>query len=475
MVKIRRSGSWARYAGYEGLPIPTLPQAQNGVLDVGSAGGAVQVCVPHYTDHRSNDSFIVLLDDAPAPTVPPAHVGFRENITLTVPAWAFSNGRLALRYGVTDATGNGALSPSADIDVSGATDDWLDPPSFPDFVAGVATCQEIARAGGVVVRAPCATLGTGDSITIMWEGYNSVWTPVPEAAQVLLSRQLTAADIAAGYIDAFVKMTHVLPTGDGGHCLARYRVNYLGGRDETARAAISAAMAQPSDGVGAVAGVSRPAQLLLDAAEPFILASATSDAPFRSPDRPYLAPANRVWVATQPFRAITLAVDQGVAFAANDSSVLSLFADASGLASADIYYMNDKGEETRQIACNVTVADDAAVVLPVRVVSRFAGAYLVDQTKYTAYGCRATAIAGVNDFCQIYVVLPFTVVTVNVRASGSALVRGYLSSVKSLTHDDNTCTISLTDEVAETSIITLSGENCDAEITVRFERTPFSG
>lgn len=473
MMNAHYARLWSQNGGYEGLAAPILPQAQDGVLDVANVGGVVQVRVPRYTDYRSNDSFIVLQDDAPAPTASPSDVDRGEDITLTVPAWAFSDGPLTLRYSVTDAAGNGALSPPMQVVVSGAASVWLEPPTFPDFGAAVATSQEVARAGGVTVRAPCNALKVGEGITMMWEGYTNIWTPVRDMARVLLSRQVTAADMAAGYIDAFAGMADVLAAGDGGHCVARYFINQPEGVSEAVAAAAPAAVPRAPGGVDAVSGISRPAVLLLDAAEPFILASATSGAPYRTKERPHLAPANRVWIATQPRRTILLSVDQGVVFADNDSDELMLRTDDAGLATADIYYLL-RGGKPAPVTCRVTVVDDEADALVVRVASTFAGAYRVDSSGLMVYGCRATAVAGANDFCQISVVMPIALRTVDVTASGSALVRGYDGFVRSLTHNDNTCTITITNDVAETAIITLDSEECHADIQVIFNRTPFS-
>jgi len=472
MMRSPHARRWSQNGGYEGLATPVLPQAQNGVLDVGVVGGAVQVRVPRYTDYRISDSFIVMLNDAPAPTTPPQDVEPDEDLTLTVPAWAFSNGSLVLRYGVTDAAGNGALSPPAQVVVTGAASVWLDPPTFPDFIAGVATFQEVAQAGGVTVRAPCDALGIGNNITIIWEGYTDIWTPVRDMARVLLSRQVTAADMNAGYIDAFARMADVLAAGDGGHCVARYIVNQPGGPSKTARAVTTVPVGRTPGNGDAIAGISRPALLLLDAAESFILASATSGAPCRAPEKPYLAPANRVWIATQPRRTITLTVDQGVAFVDSGSGELMLRTDDAGLATADIYYMVTEGTPA-PVTCRVTAVDDEADVLPVSVDSTFSGVYCVDRSGLMVYGCRATAIAGANDFCQICVVMPLALRTVDVTAGGSALVRGYGASVKSMTHDDHTCTITITNDVAESVIITLDSEECHADIPVSFKETPF--
>jgi len=484
MLKMLQSRRWSWNGGYEGLARAVLPQARNGVLDMGDVGDAVQVQVPRYTDYRISDSFIVLLDGAPAPSLTPPDVGKREDIILTVPAWAFSNGPLVVRYEVTDAAGNGALSPPTRIDVSGAAGAWLAPPTFPDFPAGVAGFKAVALAGGVTVRAPGAALDEGDSITILWEGYTDVWTPVPDMTRVLLSRSVTAADLATGYIDAFAKMADVLAAGEGGHCTARYIVNGPGGVSGARAARMpdcaprghAGPAGQTETATAAAlggAGVSRPAQLLLDGGEPFILVSATSGAPFRTPDKPYLAPANRVWIATLPFRAVTLSVDQGVAFSANDSSDLPLVTDAAGLAAVDIYKVQQGGSPT-PIQCYVS-ATDGETGQVAGAVCNFSGRYDVDRTRLTSFGCRRTAIAGANDVCQISVALPYGVRTVRVTTSGSALVNGYGEIGNSLTHSDYTCTISITNEVAEVVAITLEQTGyCDAEIEVDFRYSPFS-
>ncbi|GHE77263.1 hypothetical protein GCM10019059_40470 [Camelimonas fluminis] len=94
-----------------------------------------------------------------------------------------------------------------------------------------------------------------------------------------------------------------------------------------------------------------------------------------------------------------------------------------------------------------------------------------------SYGSRATAIAGAGagDVCQISVVLPPGAMQIDVAASGSALVNGYAATGLSLTHADNTCTISITNDVAETSVITLGREGeCHASFDIHFELTPFS-
>ena len=488
MLTTRQSRRWSQNGGYEGLESAVLPQARNGKLDIGNVGDAVEVRVPRYTDYRISDSFVVLLDGAPAPGVPPPDVPRNGDIPLMVPARAFSNGPVAVRYGVTDAAGNGALSPPTQIDVSGADGAWLPPPLFPDFPAGVAGFRAVALAGGVTVRAPAASLGEGDGITIIWEGYTDVWTPVPDMTRVLLSRPVTAADLAVGYVDAFARMADVLAAGDGGHCIARYIVERSGAVSGEARAAVAPDCAprghagpvgQAFAGVGAaggasgVTGVSRPALLLLDAGEPFILVGATSGAPFRTPDKPYLLPANRVWVATLPFRAITLSVDQGVAFSANDSGDLSLVTNAAGLAAVDIYKIQKGGSPT-PILCYVSVADDGTDAVA-GATSNFAGRYEVDQTGLTSYGCRKTAIAGANDACQISVSLPYNVTTVKVAASGSALVNGYGETATTLAHSDYSCTISITNEAAETAVITLDQPGyCEANIEIDFIYSPFS-
>lgn len=496
MIATRKPRRRLQYGGYEGLAAPTLPQARNGALDMNGVGDSVQVCVARYTDYRISDSFIVLLDGAPAPFVPPPDDAGGD-ITLLVPAWAFSNGSLAVCYGVADAAGNGALSPPTVVEVSGATSTWLPPPVFPDFSSGRATFQDVARAGGVLVRAPCADLRDGDSIIVTWQGYTGAWAPVPDAMRVLLSRPVTAADLAAGHIDAMAKMGDVLAAGDGGHCVARYVIHRPGVRGpgavqasipEKPACAFASGQAlatdhlvagnpdggsQPrGDGVWeSGAGISRAALLQLTVGEPFILASATSGAPFRTPDRPWLAPANRVWILAPPFHAVTLSVDAGIRFAASDSDTLSVVTDAAGLAVADIC---QQGPSPTWVDCNVTAVDVDAGGGAASVVSRFPGRYLVDQTGAMSYGCRATAIAGGNDVCQISVVLPITMADVAVAASGSALVNGYEATGVIEVHLDQTCTISITNDVAEVSTITLGdGVNCHAQIDVAFILTPF--
>lgn len=456
--------------GYEGLAGPVLPQSRNGALDVSSVGDAVQVRVPRYTDCRISDSFVVLLNGTPAPFVPPPDDAAGGDITLLVPIRAFSNGPLTVRYGAMDSAGNGALSPPTQIIVSGASTIWLPPPEFPDFPAGLASFQAVALAGGVVVRTPCQGLQEGDNLVVTWAGYTDLWAPVPDMTRVLLSRAVTAADLAAGHIEARAQMGDVLQAGDGGRCIARYFISRPGQQSAKDAACPHGVPEAPADAGSAVTGASCAGLLLLTAGDPFILVGATSGAPFRTSDRPWLAPANRVWVAAAPFRAIALSVDAGIRFAGSDSGGLTLVTDAAGLATADIY---QQGISAADVHCTVTATDEAGATGSAA--SVFTRRYNIDQSGSMSYGSRATAIAGGSDVCQISVVLPVGMMQIDVAVSGSALVNGYAATGLSLTHADNTCTISITNDVAETSVITLGREGgCYANFDIHFELTPFS-
>lgn len=367
------------------------------------------------------------------------------------------DGNVDVRYEALDVARNFAISETTSFTVENAPYISFPAPFFPDYPRADPTRQQIMVDGGVLIEIGVELLKPDDLITLTWSGYSDLGELMPDASRVLLNRNVNADDFAASEIVVWADMSTVLASGPDGTGVARYSI------------------LRGPPGEQVLAGLSRPARLLVRQGADFLLAAVTSGATVRLDQRPYLGPANRMWLGAHPFTEIAVTLTGGNAMfdvvpPADSAHVVT---DVRGLAQIDIF-VNGPSQ------ADISTSAGAQLLPPFKpltsvVTSVFSRSYLSSADGSILYSCRDFLISNGDDQGSVWVSSPSVFTNIPVSVSGSALINGYGNpAYQSLTNLDCSCTINIVNLVEEQTNVGLGDTGTGAQFTIQCKKTPFS-